>query len=258
MALDTHSYIRVLEEQPYQSEFQQVITASIDRLRTLLNKDLHSIYIYGSVAKGQATPYKSDLDLCVIVNQPLSQTEAFQLVQLQEALASNYQVISKVDFDIGTYSEVMDEANLYGWGYWIKHHCRCLYGDDLSRKFMLFIPSRKIVDAINSDFIDVLNDYINQISACNDLSKRKLLQRAAARKLIRSTDLLRKEKDKDWPDSLEDYVQKIVLRYPTQKRELQYFLDQALEPFVDDLQFTVNLKAQMNWLSEERYNIKRC
>lgn len=257
MALDKNGYICILETLTYQSEFQQLITESVNRLRTLLNKDLHSIYIYGSVAKGQATPYKSDIDFCVIINQPISQMEASYLVQLQEALASDYQVVSKVDFDIGTYSEVTDKANLYSWGYWIKHHCRCLYGDDLSKKFISFLPSRKIVDAVNGDFIDVLNGYIHKIDTCNDLMKRKFLQRAAARKLIRSTDLLRKEEDKDWPDSLEDYVQKVILRYPAQKKQLQYFLAQALEPLVNDRQFTVNLKAQMNWLSEERHNIKK-
>ncbi|HEM8291357.1 TPA: nucleotidyltransferase domain-containing protein [Providencia stuartii] len=82
VALDKNGCILVLGEQPYQSEFQQVITESINCLSALLNKNLHSIYIYGSVAKGQATPYKSDLDLCVIVNQPVNQIEVSHLAQL--------------------------------------------------------------------------------------------------------------------------------------------------------------------------------
>lgn len=88
---------------------------------------------------------------------------------------------------------------------------------------MSFLPSRKIVDAINGDFIDELNAYIHKIDTCNDLMNRKFLQRAAARKLIRSTDLLRKEEDKGWPDSLEDYVQNIILRYPAQKNSYSIF-----------------------------------
>ncbi|MGG4662214.1 nucleotidyltransferase domain-containing protein [Providencia vermicola] len=257
MALDKNGCILVLGEQPYQSEFQQVITESINCLSALLNKNLHSIYIYGSVAKGQATPYKSDLDLCVIVNQPVNQIEVSHLAQLQETLASDYQVVSKIDFDLGSYPEVMDKANLYSWGYWIKHRCRCLYGDDLSKKFMPFLPSKKIVDAVNGDFIEVLNGYIHQIDTCRDLTKRKFLQRAASRKLIRSTDLLRKEADKDWPDSLEDYVQKIIRRYPTQKRAIQYFLVQAREPSAHDEQFTVHLYEFMNWLSYERDHLTK-
>lgn len=257
VALDKNGCILVLGEQPYQSEFQQVITESINCLSALLNKNLHSIYIYGSVAKGQATPYKSDLDLCVIVNQPVNQIEVSHLAQLQVILASDYQVVSKVDFDIGTYSDVMDKTNLYSWGYWIKHHCRCLYGDDLSKKFMPFLPSKKIVDAVNGDFLEVLNGYIHQIDTCRDLTKRKFLQRAASRKLIRSTDLLRKEADKDWPDSLEDYVQKIIQRYPKQKRPIQYFLAQAREPSAHDQQFTFHLYEFMNWLSYERDHITK-
>lgn len=78
------------------------------------------------------------------------------------------------------------------------------------------------------------------------------MQRAAARKLIRSTDLLRKEQDNDWPDSLEDYVQKIILRYPAQKKKLQYFLAQAIEPSADSQQFIINLDELINWISQEK------
>lgn len=55
--------------------------------------------------------------------------------------------------------------------------------------------------------------------ACDDAAKRKLLRRAASRKLIRSTDILRHKDDMDWPESLESYVQKFTQRYPAYKKQ---------------------------------------
>ncbi|EMG6526310.1 MULTISPECIES: hypothetical protein [Providencia] len=147
----------------------------------------------------------------------------------------------------------MSEANLYSWGYWIKHHCRCIYGHDLATYFSQLIPSREIAEAVNGDFVNVLNDYIDQINHCNDDAELKLLYRAASRKLIRSTNILRWKKDNDWPETLSEYTQKLVQRYPERQFEINYFLYQGTVPFADE-QFVGKLIQFINWLDCERSN----
>ncbi|GAB1440829.1 nucleotidyltransferase domain-containing protein [Providencia sp.] len=215
--IDSNGCIPILEYVPIQSEFQGVITETVSQLIQLFQTKLHSVYVYGSVAKGRAVPKQSDLDLCVILTCSMTSSENIKLAELQEYLAAQFHQVSKIDFDIGVYSDVFNEANLYSWGYWIKHHCRCIYGEDLTVQFMPFSPSKKITEAVNGDSVEVLNDYIQQITNCTHPNKLKLLQRAASRKLIRSTDILRLENDPDWPESIEDYVQKYTHRYPEQK-----------------------------------------
>ncbi len=56
MKLNDYEYIPVLEEKPFQSEFKLIITESINWLRCILKEKLHSVYVYGSVAKGCAKP----------------------------------------------------------------------------------------------------------------------------------------------------------------------------------------------------------
>ncbi|MEQ5730145.1 nucleotidyltransferase domain-containing protein [Providencia alcalifaciens] len=252
MTLNLNGYIPMLEEVPIQSEFQEIITETVEQLAWLFKTKLHSVYAYGSVARGSATPQQSDLDLCVILLQPATVQENAGLTEMQLQLVTQYSNVSKIDFDIGLYSEVIDKDNLYSWGYWIKHQCRCICGADLSTQFNPFMPSRQIAEAVNGDFVEVLNGYIQKIKNCNNFDELKLLQRAAARKLIRSTDVLRLDTDRDWPSSLKDYMQKFTGRYPEQKSRLDYFFTQSLHPSADANQFIDNLIAFINWLDHER------
>ncbi|HHE6468027.1 TPA: nucleotidyltransferase domain-containing protein [Providencia rettgeri] len=253
MKLNDYAYIPVLEKRLFQSEFQLVITESIYWLSHILKEKLHSLYVYGSVAKGCAKPQQSDLDLCIILCDDLTQLETTRLNEIQVQLTVNHTEVSKIDFDIGMLADVMSEVNLYSWGYWIKHHCRCIYGDDLAIHFSQFIPSREIAEAVNGDFVNVLNDYIGQINHCNDDSELKLLYRAASRKLIRSTNILRWKNDNDWPETLSEYTQKFVQRYPERQFEINYFLYQGTAPFADE-QFVGKLIQFINWLDYERSN----
>ncbi|MGG4607364.1 nucleotidyltransferase domain-containing protein [Providencia sp. Me31A] len=178
--------------------------------------------------------------------------EESRFAEMQRYLAEQFHEVSKIDFDIGVYSDVLDEANLYSWGYWIKHHCRCIYGEDLATQFMPFSPSKKIAKAVNGDFVEVLNGYIKQIENCRHSNELKLLQRAASRKLLRSTDILRLEGDSDWPESLDDYLRKYTQRYPEQKNRLDYFFAQSLNPIANGPQFVSNLRWFINWLVNEK------
>ncbi|MEQ4661023.1 MULTISPECIES: nucleotidyltransferase domain-containing protein [Providencia] len=254
MKLKDYKYIPVPEERPFQPEFQSIITESIYWLSCILKDKLHSIYVYGSVAKGCAKPQQSDLDLCIILCGALTQLETTRLNEIQVQLTVNHIEVSKIDFDIGILTDVMSEANLYSWGYWIKHHCRCIYGYDLATHFSQFVPSREIAEAVNGDFVNVLNDYIDQINHCHDDSELKLLYRAASRKLIRSTNILRWKNDSDWPETLFEYIQKFVQYYPERQNEINYFLRQSIEPFADE-EFLKYLAQFISWLDVEHSNV---
>jgi tRNA nucleotidyltransferase (CCA-adding enzyme) len=53
-------------------DYMQCIKESVDRLQKLFSRKLHSVYVYGSVARGDALPRKSDLDLLSLFDGKLS------------------------------------------------------------------------------------------------------------------------------------------------------------------------------------------
>ncbi|KGA21922.1 nucleotidyltransferase [Pectobacterium brasiliense] len=203
-----------------QPEFWLVIEDVVSRLTLSFHEIIHSIYVYGSVAEGRAKTGKSDLDMTIIFRQKLAQTTTEQLAKIHAELERNNSTVSKIDFDCGFLEEVLSQDNILSWGYWLKHHCRCVYGEDLSQYFQPFKPSRAIAVAVNGDFQQVLSRLITQMKMSSDVIKKQQLLCSAARKLIRSTNILRNEQDDEWPDSLNEHRNWFIARYPSLEKDI--------------------------------------
>lgn len=248
MPLDSNGFIPMPPAVEFQVEFLPVIAAVSESLISLLGKRLHSLYLYGSVARGQAQSGVSDLDICMVVTHPVCTSERHQLAEIASDIAFRYPIVCKIDFDIGELADVLKSENRYSWGYWLKHHCRCIYGEDLTQRFDPFKPSKAIAVAVNGDFAAVLEKYIAQLTQLTDRDEQKKIQRAAARKLIRSTNLLRTDAESDWPETLAEHATRLVTRYPQKADEVDYFLRESIAPADNAASFIQHLTVFLRWL----------
>lgn len=66
MALDAEGYIAVPPVTAFQPAFQAIVDDTIHQLRLTVGDDLHSLWLYGSVAFGTAVEGQSDLDVCLV------------------------------------------------------------------------------------------------------------------------------------------------------------------------------------------------
>ena len=230
MAVDPDGYITRPERREVQPAFADVVTDVTARLSGGFPGLIHSIYLYGSIAEGRAIPGKSDLDVTIIFNHQPDAVASEDLATLKSALEHNHPVVSKIDFDCGVRDQVLHPSGTLSWGYWLRHHCVCVYGEDLSEKFPTFTPSKAIAIAVNGDFREVTGQWFAQLKATTDDHERLLLQRAIARKLIRSTSILRGEQDKDWPETLNEHLIKFTLRFPAFAEEMNFLMTIANVP----------------------------
>ncbi|UMO86196.1 nucleotidyltransferase domain-containing protein [Pectobacterium sp. PL64] len=251
MAVDHNGYITLPKLNELQPEFARVVAHVVTTLNQYFPELIHSLYVYGSVAEGRAKMGKSDLDMTVIFNDESCQIATTQLTAVQCGLEQDHSVVSKIDFDCGLLQQVLHPDNKFSWGYWLKHHCVCVYGEDLSGRFHPFKPSKEIAVAVNGDFLLVLEKLIAQMQSSSDENKKLLLQRAAARKAIRATSILRNEHDKDWPETLEEHRLKLSARYPAKAEVMDYLLATSYEPRGDIADFQKRIMAFANWLNTE-------
>ena len=61
-----------------QNEYKLVVNKIVAELLVYIKTSIHSIYIRGSVAKGIAIPFVSDIDIIVILNNPYSEKEILE------------------------------------------------------------------------------------------------------------------------------------------------------------------------------------
>ncbi|MGR2707914.1 nucleotidyltransferase domain-containing protein [Pseudomonas sp. ArH3a] len=245
--VDVNGCVLTVADAPIQPEFQSLL-ADVRASLSPAGLGLHSVYLYGSVARGDASPGESDLDLTLVLTDPPDAQVLEQLEQLRQALEQRHEGVTKIDFDIGHRAEVLAPENRNRWGFWLKHHCRCLWGDDLSLRFEPFAPSRDIALALNGDFEPVLNGYLTRIEHASSAPERLRLQREAARKLIRSTHTLRAADASGWPQTLEEHVALFVQHYPTMRIQIAYFLFEARNPSAEREAFFARLQAFVSWM----------
>lgn len=248
--IDADGYILTVPNVEVQPQFQDLLA---DVCMTLTRSEplLDGIYLYGSVARGDAVPGVSDLDLTLILHSPPASQDLEMLESKRRTLESRHTEVIKIDFDIGSRSEVLAADNRLSWGYWLKHHCRCLWGNDLTRRFDRFKPSRDIAIAINGDFESVLTRYADLIDQAATPTQSLRLQREASRKLIRSTQVLRSEQELMWPQTLEEHVELFVQHYPCMRMQMFFFLSQARNPYAKPKEFTAHLRNFLIWMASE-------
>ncbi|TWI33191.1 nucleotidyltransferase domain-containing protein [Paracoccus sulfuroxidans] len=249
MGVDRQGRIGVVERRAFQSKYLPVLEDVRLSLRPQTLPLIHSVYVYGSVAGGRAVVGRSDLDLTLVLSGPPSDLDRSAIEGIRTKLEAAHPIVTKVDFDIGLLQDVLSDKVGLAWRYWLKHHCRCIAGQDLAEDIPLFRPSRALAMAVNGDFAEVLQRYHDALTRPQTEAASRRLVREASRKLIRSTNLLRTETDTDWPETLEDYLTRFQRLYPTQGGELRYFYDQALTPDASADSFALRLQLFSGWLA---------
>lgn len=246
MGIDLQGRIGVVERRPFQNEYLPVLEDVRLSLGSQALPLIHSLYVYGSIADGRAVVGRSDLDLTLVLNDPPSDRDRNAIEGIGTKFEAAHPIVSKVDFDIGLLPDVLsDEA----WRYWLKHHCRCIAGQDLAEDIPLFRPSRTLALAVNGDFAEVLQHYHDALTRPQTEATCRRLVREASRKLIRSTNVLRKDADRDWPETLEEHLTRFQRLYPAQGDELRYFYEQALRPDASAESFAPRLQVFSGWLA---------
>lgn len=235
---------------PLQPEFESLVSDARNGLCSGLGALLDSLYLYGSVSRGNARPGQSDLDLTVVLARPPSREESNALERIRLDLQARHPEVSKVDFDLGVREDVLKPANLHSWGYWIKHECRCIHGTDLALQFPAFAPSRTIALAINGDYVRALGDYAQRIDDASEPGDRKRLQREAARKLIRATNVLRAAEDSCWPRTLEEHAGNFGRHHPDMAAEIGFFLAESRAPNAPGRLFNDRLQRFVDWMQQ--------
>ncbi|MEG1054662.1 MAG: nucleotidyltransferase domain-containing protein [Janthinobacterium sp.] len=237
---------------PLQPPFAALLQDVCASLAAQAGHLLDGMYLYGSIARGDATPGISDLDLTLVLREPPTPPQRETLEALRLALQARHREVVKIDFDIGHRAQALAPEHLYSWGYWLKHQCRCLWGDDLAPHFAPFAPSRAIALAVNGDFARVLDDYARRLDDERDPAAIVRLQREASRKLIRSCNLLRRDDDPGWPASLDEHAALLLRHAPAMQAQIDYFLAQARPGAAPASGFTPALRQFTRWLARQQ------
>lgn len=227
--------------------YHECIEESINELKTIFPEKLHSIYLYGSVARGDATPGISDLDLLILFNEQLLKDERSDLNNLQQRLSEKYiGVIREVGIATAEYDYVMDADNYYEQAF-IKEICTCLFGDDIRVHFGPYKLTPDIPISFNGDIEMSLERNLGKLRIA-DAETLKVIMQNFSRKLIRTYYSIVMVRSQIWTTRLDEQAI-VVKRYLKHKENVVEMLLEWIESPPDDYRPVYQLfETEGEWL----------
>ncbi|KJY83442.1 nucleotidyltransferase [Vibrio galatheae] len=211
----------ISREQPFQPQYQPAIDELVSFLRNGLGDNLHSIYLYGSVARKTAKLGLSNLDVIVVTHASFSNLRTTLFNSIKWRFQKSHPFITEVSFKTALAAEVASLDSIFSWGFQLRHCSVCIFGEDLSECFGDYEPSWEIAKHWNMDVEDWVAVYRNRIARCDKAEDQIKAQKIIAKKLLRASYSLVMYKDKRWFDDPLECGQRFLRYYPDKQIEIE-------------------------------------
>jgi len=206
--------------QPFQPEFQPVVNDLITFLKGGLGANLHSVYIYGSVARKTAQVGKSNLDVVVVTHRSFDDNKTTLLNTIKWRFQKSFPQVTQVSIKTAFVKDIVDLESIFTWGFMLKHCAVCVHGEDLSDCFGDFETSWEIAKHWNMDVEDWLAVYRNKIARSASPEQQVLAQVVIAKKLLRASYSLIMYRDRNWYENPIECGQQFLKYHPDKKIEV--------------------------------------
>ncbi|GIN42370.1 nucleotidyltransferase domain-containing protein [Heyndrickxia oleronia] len=229
--------------------YMTCIQESVERLKRLFHQQLHSVYVYGSVARGEAIVKKSDLDLIAMFETKLSSVQLSELKQLAGELSQNYRsLVRDVGIAVADYDYTVDPTNYYENAF-LKELCVCVYGEDMGERFGPYKLTSEIAIRFNGDIYEALNRTLKRLETASSEEDFKTITQAFARKLIRTYYSMVMVRSQIWTTRLYEQSEVFIHYFPEKESIIRTLLDWIDEPSTNQKAVYELFKSEGDWAS---------
>lgn len=224
------------------------IQKSIERLKHLFPETLHSVYVYGSVARGEAIIKISDLDLVAMFYTKFNSVKLAELKKLAKELSEKYHTLVRdVGIAIAYYDYTIDPSNYYENAF-LKELCVCVYGEDIGERFGPYKLTSEIAIRFNGDIDDVLNRTLKRLETAS-IEDFKTGTQNFARKLIRTYYSMVMVRSQIWTTRLHEQCEVFIRYFPEKESIIRTLLVWIEEPPTDREMVYAFFMSEGEWAS---------
>lgn len=237
--------IKTASADKIQPKWRPAVDMIVEACKTNLGDVLHSVYVRGSVAKGEAIEGVSDVDMVVIVNVPLDSVDTKWAGNLTTGIENKYSFVSDVDFMFGSVSALGRGHKLI-----LRTQAACLYGTDLSDELPPLKPGPDTIMHAKSlgtsmhevtDFLAVERSEEAIRKKCTWIMKR----------IVRTGCELVMERSGKYARDLYPCYELFSQYYPEKQTEMYRALELAVNPSSDTEEIRKVLETLGEWMNTE-------
>lgn len=231
-----------------QRNWQQPLYLSVQEIQKHLPNLIHSIYVRGSVARGVAISKISDIDLVIITKNSLEGFTTDWQRAFVRVLRSQYQQVDDVEFELVTYTNIMNFKKPSGIRVLLSLQGKCILGEDLIKKFPVLMPNK-------NTFVHIpfFNDFQNRIT--RTLETKDVFLPAyipwVTKRYLRTGFELCIEREKAFTRDIYPCYEIFSKYYPLHKQYMYKILEQSIEPTWSKKELLYCVNHFGNWLGKE-------
>lgn len=129
-----------------------------DYITANLKNDIQSIFIRGSVSKGNAVKHYSDMDCVVVLRDKIDNKRKIQIAKFSKKLEKQYPYITLVDITLITSDELFNSPEYKRLQIYLKTESALLMGDDIRKKIPSVKPNSKLAKFMYGEVLFELED----------------------------------------------------------------------------------------------------
>ncbi len=236
---------------PWKEGVEEIKSVYLEHLGDLL----HSVYIRGSVSRGEAIEEISDIDTFAIVNADPKELDFSWLQQEQKRLEQKYSFSTGVELEVKSLNELM-AGEKYFHALSIKAMAACVYGEDLASKLRKFRPDIELAQRLHGDLAKRIEQTKTGIVSSTDGREIQTWCAFIMKRIIRSGCALLIESTGTYSRDLYPCYQVFAEYHPEKSQEMFEALDFAVNPIENKTKILTVLNTLGRWLVEQISNIQ--
>ncbi len=214
---------------PWKEAVEEIKKVYLEHLGDIV----HSIYVRGTVSRGEAIEGISDIDTFAVITKKPKEIDRSWVKEVRKTLEQKYSFSTGMEIDFISYNELFDSDELFDDKFTIKTQSACIYGKDLAQKIPPFHADIKTASHFHVNLKKVFENTKKGITNNPDKENIKEWCRWVMKRIIRAGFVLVMDKEKSFTRDLYPSYELFSKYFPEQELKMKTALELAVNP-IDD------------------------
>lgn len=215
-----------------------------------LGDSVHSIYVRGTVSRGEAIEGVSDIDtFAVILAKPLEIDKSW-VSFAKKGLESKHNFLTGVEFGFIDYKQLFDDEH-FNDRFTIKTQSVCIHGEDLAQRIPPFRADIKTASHFHRNLKKVFEKAKAGIAKNHNEKNIKGWCRWVMKRIIRAGFILVMDKEQVFTRDLYPSYELFLKHFPDQEQKMKQALEYAINPTQNATDLVSFLDDFGIWMAEQ-------
>lgn len=216
---------------------------------------IYSIYLRGSIPRGEAIPEISDLDSFAVIQGNPQDLNLSWLSSTMEKLKRGFPFVTYFEFRFVGLKDLLSNPGFLSYRFIIKCLSLCIYGEDLASQISPFKPSLRLGFCFHGNIAEILEGVRRRMNDIEDPQKIKEGCAFVMKRMVRTGFSLVMEEAGVYTRDLYPSYEIFSKYYPRQEKEMRQALEWAVNPISDREAILPFVNSFGGWLTGEARRI---